>query len=374
MSSKSKDAASARHSLIDGSLKTIFVTGGAGFIGSAFLNLYVPRFPHLKFVNVDKLTYAGNLMNLEQVSAEPNYRFEKVDLADGESVRRLFHQYSPEAVIHFAAETHVDRSIADPKATFEANVVGTFNLLEACRSCWTDLQGKVFHHVSTDEVFGTLGDEGAFCEDTRYDPSSPYSASKAASDHLVRAWYRTFGLPVTLSNCSNNYGPRQFPEKLIPLMILNAAQQNRMPVYGSGSNVRDWLWVEDHCEAIWEIATRGALGETYNVGGNCERTNLEVVTQICDLVGQELGKPEGELRGLIQFVADRPGHDFRYAIDSSKIRRELGWAPNESFETGIERTVQWYLQNPGWVEQVRSGDYLHWIDSNYGSRNLISPL
>jgi dTDP-glucose 4,6-dehydratase len=348
--------------------KTVFVTGGAGFIGSNFLNLFVPRYPEITFVNLDKLTYAGNLSNLEPIRGATNSLFERVDIADSEEVAEVFARYEPDAVIHFAAESHVDRSILGPRAFIECNVLGTFNLLESCRKVWTNFDGKLFQHVSTDEVFGALGQEGYFREDTAYDPSSPYSSSKASSDHLARAWNRTYGLPVTISNCSNNYGPRQFPEKLIPLMVLNASEGKPLPVYGKGQNVRDWLFVDDHCEAVWEIATRGSIGETYNIGGNNELTNLEVVFKVCDLVGAALGKPEGQLRSLIQFVTDRPGHDFRYAIDASKLKRELGWGPTETFESGMAKTVAWYLVNHQWVDQVRSGEYRNWIDANYSFR------
>jgi dTDP-glucose 4,6-dehydratase len=348
--------------------KTVFVTGGAGFIGSNFLNLFVASNPEIQFVNLDKLTYAGNLGNLELIRSASNSHFEALDISDQAAVGAICEKYRPDAVIHFAAETHVDRSILNPRAFLESNVVGTFNLLEACRKIWTNFEGKLFHHVSTDEVFGALGQEGYFREDTPYDPSSPYSASKASSDHLVRAWNHTYGLPITISNCSNNYGPRQFPEKLIPLMILNAAEEKPLPVYGKGQNVRDWLFVDDHCRAIWEIVSRGAIGETYNVGGSNEVTNLDVVFKICDLVGDALNKPEGSLRSLIQFVTDRPGHDFRYAIDAGKIHRDLGWSPTETFESGMAKTVRWYLENTAWVDQVRSGEYRKWIDANYSFR------
>jgi dTDP-glucose 4,6-dehydratase len=270
-------------------------------------------------------------------------------------------------VVHFAAESHVDRSIAGPRAFVRTNVEGTFNLLEACRATWAKGQG-LFHHVSTDEVFGSLGDTGSFHEETRYDPSSPYSASKAASDHLVRAWHRTFGLPVRVSNCSNNYGPLQFPEKLIPLMILNLLERKPLPVYGEGLNVRDWLYVEDHCEAIWTIIQMGQNGRTYNIGGRSEQRNIDVVKKLCRLVAEETGGSESELLGLITKVPDRPGHDLRYAIDASRIEHELGWKPRETFESGMRKTVRWYLHNQEWIESVRTGEYRRWIDQNYGSR------
>jgi dTDP-glucose 4,6-dehydratase len=334
---------------------TVLVTGGAGFIGSAFLNLYVPAHPETQFVNLDKLGYAANLESLSSIEALPNYRLERLDLADLDGVRGLVDEIRPDRVFHFAAESHVDRSIAAPLEFVRSNVVGTVNLLEACRASGVER----FHHVSTDEVFGSLGDEGEFVETTPYDPSSPYSASKAASDHFVRAYARTFGMRVTITNCSNNYGPRQFPEKLIPLMILNALERKPLPVYGTGGNVRDWLYVDDHCHAIWEVAERGQPGETYCVGGDQERTNLEVVRAVCAAVGRD---PEE----LITYVKDRPGHDHRYAIDATKIREELGWRPTETFDTGLAKTVQWYLDNPGWVERVRSGAYREWMAAQYG--------
>ncbi len=345
--------------------QTILVTGGAGFIGSAFLNLLVPRHPEIRWVNLDKLGYAANPMNLAEIQDRDNYAFVRADIADAEQVERVFEEFKPDWVVHFAAESHVDRSIKDPGAFVRSNVVGTQNLLDAARARWSG-EGHVFHHVSTDEVYGSLGDEGKFVETTPYDPSSPYSASKAASDHLVRAYGRTFGLPVKITNCSNNYGPRQFPEKLIPLMILNAANGKPLPVYGTGGNVRDWLYVDDHCEAIWLVATQGAIGETYNVGGNNEETNLHVVKTLCRLVGEQSGK--GDLEGLITYVADRPGHDHRYAIDASKIERDLGWTPKETFDTGMAKTVRWYLENPEWVQSVETGAYRDWVESNYEGR------
>jgi dTDP-glucose 4,6-dehydratase len=347
---------------------TVLVTGGAGFIGSNWLNLMVPRFPACTFVNVDALTYAGNLASLEPIQNCLNYRFEHCDIRDREAVKRVWETFRPDTVVHFAAESHVDRSISGPTDFIETNVVGTLNLLEAFRAGFGGATSVRFHHISTDEVYGTLGAEGQFTEETRYDPSSPYSASKAASDHLVRAYHRTYGLPITITNCSNNYGPRQFPEKLMPLMILNAIEGKRLPVYGSGMNVRDWLYVDDHCEAIWEVLVNGVPGETYNIGGNSERTNLEVVHAICRVVANELGRSYESLVGQIEYVKDRPGHDFRYAIDASKIKAELGWKPTESFETGLQRTVSWYLANTNWIEQVRSGEYRRWIEQNYTQR------
>jgi dTDP-glucose 4,6-dehydratase len=345
----------------------ILVTGGAGFIGANFLNLLVPRHPEHLFVNLDALTYAANPASLAGLAGRPNYAFVHVDLVDFEAVRGVFAQYRPEVVIHFAAESHVDRSIAGPRPFLRTNIEGTFNLLEACRELWQPGEG-LLHHVSTDEVYGSLGAEGLFSEETKYDPSSPYSASKAASDHLVRAWGRTFGLPVKLTNCSNNYGPLQFPEKLIPLMIQNLLERKPLPVYGRGENVRDWLYVVDHCEAIWTVVQRGRVGETYNIGGRSEQKNLDVVKQLCAIVAEETGARAAELLDLVTYVKDRPGHDLRYAIDASKIERELGWRPQETFATGLRKTVRWYLANQQWVDSVRTGDYRTWIEQNYGGR------
>lgn len=345
----------------------IVVTGGAGFIGSNFLNLLVPRHPEHTFINVDALTYAANLKNLAGTDTSPNYTFERVDIADFDAVNALFEKYSPDLVVHFAAESHVDRSIKGPRAFVRANVEGTFNLLEACRAHWKPGEG-LFHHVSTDEVYGSLGPTGYFTEETRYDPSSPYSASKAASDHLVRAYARTFGLATKVTNCSNNYGPLQFPEKLIPLMISNLLERKPLPVYGKGENVRDWLYVTDHCEAIWTVIQRGKVGETYNIGGHNEVKNIDVVHKLIHIVAEETGADAEELRRLITYVTDRPGHDLRYAIDASKLARELDWKPKESFETGLRKTVRWYIDNRAWVEEVRSGEYRKWIEENYGAR------
>lgn len=346
----------------------ILVTGGAGFIGSNFLRMYVPGYPNHTFINLDKLTYAANPYNLKDLNGAKNYFFVRADIADFESVKAVFDRFAPDIVVHFAAESHVDRSILGPAEFIETNIVGTFNLLEACRFYWKDKEGKLFHHVSTDEVYGSLGNTGYFTEGSKYDPSSPYSASKASSDHLVRAYHRTYGLPVKITNCSNNYGPYQFPEKLIPLMILNALEGKPLPIYGTGENVRDWLYVEDHCRAIWLVIEKGRVGETYNVGGNNEWKNVDIVHKICDILGQELGKDAGEFEQLITFVADRPGHDLRYAIDSTKIREELGWKPQETFETGLRKTVQWYLNNEEWIESVRTGAYRKWLEENYGKR------
>jgi dTDP-glucose 4,6-dehydratase len=345
----------------------ILVTGGAGFIGANFLNLLVPRHPEHRFINLDALTYAANPHSLDGIARRPNYAFERADLCDLAGLQAVFARHQPDVVVHFAAESHVDRSISGPRAFVRTNVEGTLNLLEACRATWSKGQG-LFHHVSTDEVFGSLGATGFFHEGTRYDPSSPYSASKAASDHLVRAWHRTFELPVRVSNCSNNYGPLQFPEKLIPLMILNLLERKPLPVYGEGLNVRDWLYVEDHCEAIWTIIGAGQDGRTYNIGGRSEQRNIDVVKRLCQLVAEETGAPEAELLALICYVPDRPGHDLRYAIDCSRIELELGWRPRESFVSGLRKTVRWYLANRAWIDSVRTGEYRRWIEQNYGSR------
>ena len=340
--------------------RTVLVTGGAGFIGCNLVRLLLDDDPRLRVVNLDALTYAGHLANLRDVEAchGARYRFEHVDVRDPEQVRRVFTEHRPDTVIHLAAESHVDRSIDGPLDFIDTNVRGTANLLEAARAAWHDRTDVRFHHVSTDEVFGSLGPDGAFREDTPYDPSSPYSASKAASDHLVRAWYRTYGVPVTLSNCSNNYGPYQFPEKLIPLMIANAVAGRQLPVYGDGGNVRDWLFVEDHCRALDAVVRHGEVGRTYNVGGRSEMTNLEVVHTLCDLV-DEL-RPSGSdrsRRGLVSFVTDRPGHDRRYAIDAGRIERELGWSPAVSFADGLRRTVAWYLDHDDWCQEVTADRY-----------------
>ncbi len=341
---------------------TLLVTGGAGFIGSAVVRMLVGR-GDARVVNVDKLTYAGNLDSLEPVAGAPTYVFERVDICDDDAVRRLFDEYEPRAVLHLAAESHVDRSIDAPGAFIETNVVGTYTLLREALRYWKALGGERrdafrFLHISTDEVFGSLGATGHFDEETAYRPNSPYSASKAGSDHLVRAWHHTYGFPTLTSNCSNNYGPYQFPEKLIPLTILNALDGKPLPVYGRGENVRDWLYVDDHAEALLTILARGKPGETYCVGGRNERQNIDVVRIICALI-DELAPDAaiGPRERLIQFVSDRPGHDLRYAIDASKIERELGWVPSETFETGLRKTVMWYLQNRGWWERVRSGSY-----------------
>ena len=345
----------------------ILVTGGAGFIGANFLNLLVPRHPEHQFINLDALTYAANLRSLAPIARRPNYVFERADLCDFPAVQAVFARHKPDVVVHFAAESHVDRSISGPRAFIRTNVEGTLNLLEACRATWKPGEG-LFHHVSTDEVYGSLGATGLFHEESRYDPSSPYSASKASSDHLVRAWHRTFGIPVRVSNCSNNYGPLQFPEKLIPLMILNLLERQPLPVYGQGENVRDWLYVEDHCEAIWAIVQTGQNGRTYNIGGRSEQRNIDVVKKLCRIVAEETGASEADLLKLITYVTDRPGHDLRYAIDASRIENELGWRPRETFESGLRKTVRWYLANREWTESVRTGEYRKWIEQNYERR------
>ena len=346
----------------------ILVTGGCGFIGSNFLNLLVPRYPDYEFLNLDALTYAGNPLNLAAIQDLPNYHFQKLDLAKEGVTQQTVQEFHPDIIVHFAAESHVDRSIKGPRAFLESNVVATYNLLEAARQAWGDeLEGKVFHHVSTDEVYGELGDTGQFHETTPYAPSSPYSASKAASDHYVRAWHRTYGLPVKITNCSNNYGPYQFPEKLIPVMVMNAAEGKPLPVYGKGENVRDWLFVQDHCEAIWTVIQKGKVGETYNIGGNAEKKNIDVVHGICNAVARHVGKSSEEVTSLIEFVTDRPGHDFRYAMNIDKIHIELGWQPSVTFEQGLDQTVKWYLDNPTWIESIKSGDYLNWMKDHYGA-------
>jgi len=341
---------------------TILVTGGAGFIGSAVIR-HLLGATLATVVNVDKLTYAGNLESLASVSGSPAYRFEHVDICDGAAIKAVFARHRPTAVMHLAAESHVDRSIDGPGDFIQTNVFGTYTLLQAALAYWSGLDGPArsdfrFHHVSTDEVYGSLGETGLFHETTAYDPSSPYSASKAASDHLVQAWHRTYGLPTVISNCSNNYGPCQFPEKLIPLMILNGLAGKPLPVYGNGSNVRDWLYVDDHARALCTVIERGRVGETYNVGGNSERSNLQVVKAICALLDELAPLPGGAPHeSLLTFVQDRPGHDQRYAIDASKIQAELGWTPAESFDTGLRKTVRWYLDNEQWWRRVQDGSY-----------------
>ena len=345
--------------------KTILVTGGAGFIGSAVVR-YIIESTQDSVVNVDKLTYAGNLESLEFVEKNPRYAFEQVDICDSKALARVFEHHQPDAVMHLAAESHVDRSIDGPAAFIETNIVGTYTLLEAARAYWNSLNDERkaafrFHHISTDEVYGDLeGTDDLFTETTPYAPSSPYSASKASSDHLVRAWLRTYGLPTIVTNCSNNYGPFHFPEKLIPLMILNALDGKPLPVYGNGQQIRDWLFVEDHARALYKVVTEGKVGETYNIGGHNEKANIDVVRTICSLLEELVpNKPEGvaKYEDLITYVKDRPGHDVRYAIDAAKIGRELGWKPQETFESGIRKTVEWYLNNKKWWSRVLDGSY-----------------
>ncbi len=338
----------------------VVVTGGAGFIGSALIRFLIENTNH-EVINIDKLTYAGHLESLESVADSDRYSFEQVDICDGKEVEKVFEKYSPNVIMHLAAESHVDRSIDGSAEFIKTNIVGTHVLLESAKNYWLGLDKEVaesfrFLHVSTDEVYGSLGDNDLFTEETAYDPRSPYSSSKASSDHLARAWYHTYGLPVLITNCSNNYGPFQFPEKLIPVVILKALQGENIPVYGKGDNVRDWLFVDDHARALWRVIEQGKLGETYNIGGHNEKKNLDVVHTICDTL-DELVPKEAKYRNQISFVTDRPGHDFRYAIDASKIERELGWKPEETFETGIKNTIEWYLGNMDWVEAVTDKNY-----------------
>jgi dTDP-glucose 4,6-dehydratase len=352
--------------------KTIMITGGAGFIGSHVVRLFVNKYPDYLIVNADALTYAGNLENLKDVETAPNYRFERADITEGPRLAELFEQYQFDGVIHLAAESHVDRSIIDPLAFVKTNVLGTATLLHTCRKYWAqskdNMNGKRFYHVSTDEVYGSLGEEGFFLEETAYDPRSPYSASKAASDHFVMAWYHTYGLPVVMSNCSNNYGSYHFPEKLIPLMINNIKNSKPLPVYGKGENVRDWLFVDDHARAIDVIYHQGKTGDKYNVGGFNEWKNLDLIHLLCRIMDKKLGRPEGTSAKLITFVKDRPGHDLRYAIDATKLNKELGWKPSLQFEEGLEKTVDWYLQNEEWIKHVTSGDYQHYYEEQYARR------
>lgn len=351
-------------------MKNILVTGGCGFIGANFIHFLLTESGFGgRIINLDKLTYAGNPESLSEVeSMSPDrYVFIQADICDSQAVNDIFNTYEIDTVCHFAAESHVDRSITAPDAFIKTNILGTFILLEQARQNMSQL--KRFHHISTDEVYGSLGDTGLFIESTPYDPSSPYSASKAASDHLVRSYHRTYDLPITISNCSNNYGPYQFPEKLIPLMILNALDGKPLPVYGKGVNVRDWLYVRDHCIAIWTILQDGKNGETYNIGGESEIRNIDLVRILCGILDELLPPEDGHPRAdLITFVSDRPGHDLRYAIDCSKLKTELKWKPQESFETGVRKTIQWYLDHSEWVQHVISGDYLKWIDENYDRR------
>ncbi len=350
--------------------KTIIITGGAGFIGSHVVRLFVNKYPDYNIINLDKLTYAGNLENLKDIDKKSNYEFVKADIVDQIAINKIFEKYKPDAVIHLAAESHVDRSISNPTEFIFTNIVGTINLLNAARTVWgSDTINKLFYHVSTDEVYGSLGKEGLFYETTAYDPKSPYSASKASSDHLVRAYNHTFNLPVVISNCSNNYGPNQFPEKLIPLAINNIKNMKPIPIYGKGENVRDWLYVVDHANAIDKIFHDGKIGETYNIGGNNEWQNIDLIHKLCEVMDKKLNRKQGTSESLITFVKDRAGHDLRYAIDSSKLKNELGWEPSLQFEQGIVLTVDWYLNNNKWLENVVSGDYKMYYEQMYTNRN-----
>jgi dTDP-glucose 4,6-dehydratase len=350
-------------------MKKILITGGAGFIGSHVVRLFVNKYPEYQVTNLDSLTYAGNLENLRDIEHKPNYIFIKADISRENEIIPLFEESGFDGVIHLAAESHVDRSISNPKQFVYTNIIGTVNLLNAARHIWKGRSEDArFYHISTDEVYGSLGNEGRFVETTAYDPRSPYSASKASSDHLVRAYHHTFGLPIVISNCSNNYGPNQFPEKLIPLFIHNISNDKPLPVYGKGENVRDWLYVEDHAKAIDLIYHNGKNGETYNIGGNNEWKNIDLIRLVCKIMDRKLGKPPGTSGRLITFVKDRAGHDLRYAIDSSKLQHELGWKPSVTFEEGLEKTVEWYLQNESWLEHVTSGDYQRYYENQYMKR------
>jgi dTDP-glucose 4,6-dehydratase len=349
--------------------KTILITGGAGFIGSHVTRLFVIKYPQYRIVNGDALTYAGNLANLKDIESAPNYIFEKADITDDTRIKALFAQYKFDAVIHLAAESHVDRSIMDPLAFVRTNVLGTANLLHVAGDAWkNDFEGKLFYHVSTDEVYGSLGAEGFFTEETPYDPRSPYSASKASSDHFVMAWHHTYGMPVILSNCSNNYGSNHFPEKLVPLMINNILHNKPLPVYGKGENVRDWLFVDDHARAIDTIFHKGRVGEKYNIGGFNEWKNIDIVHLLCNVMDKKLGRAPGDSAKLITYVKDRPGHDLRYAIDATKLNKELGWTPSLQFAEGLEKTVDWYLSHQDWVKEVTSGDYQKYYTEQYSKR------
>jgi len=346
--------------------QTIIITGGAGFIGSHVVREFVNKYPHYTVVNLDALTYAGNLENLKDVDHLPNYKFEKTDICDAQAVLEVFKKHQPTGVIHLAAESHVDRSIADPSAFVMTNVIGTVNLLNAAREIWKDnYEGKRFHHVSTDEVFGALGSEGFFTEDTKYDPHSPYSASKAASDHFVRAYHDTYGMPMVLTNCSNNYGPNHFPEKLIPLCIHNIINNKPLPIYGDGKYTRDWLFVIDHAKAIDLVFHQGKNGDSYNVGGFNEWQNIDLVNELCQQMDAKLGREPGTSAQLITFVKDRPGHDLRYAIDANKINKELGWYPSVTFEQGLAKTIDWFMDNQEWLNNVTSGDYQKYYEGQY---------
>ena len=347
--------------------KTLLVTGGAGFIGSHLTRLFVTKYPDYKIVNLDKLTYAGNLENLKDIEHAANYEFVKGDITYMPFIKTLFEKHNFDGVLHCAAESHVDRSITDPLAFVNTNVIGTVTLLQVAKDSWKDkMDGKIFYHISTDEVYGSLGEEGFFMEETKYDPRSPYSASKASSDHFVRAYYHTYKLPVKISNCSNNYGPFHFPEKLIPLCIHNIINNKPLPIYGKGENIRDWLYVEDHVRAIDTIFHNGKIGETYNIGGHNEWTNIALVKELCKQMDEKLGREKGTNEKLITYVTDRAGHDLRYAIDATKLKDELGWLPSLQFEQGISKTIDWYLANTEWLQHVTSGNYQHYYEEMYG--------
>jgi dTDP-glucose 4,6-dehydratase len=349
-------------------MKKILITGGAGFIGCHVVKLFVNKYPDYKIYNLDALTYAGNLENLKDVEQSANYQFIKGDITDEQFINELFTEHGFDAVIHLAAESHVDRSILDPLSFVKTNVMGTAVLLNAAKRSWSDKAGKLFYHVSTDEVYGSLGETGFFTEETPYDPRSPYSASKASSDHLVSAYHHTYDLPVVISNCSNNYGSYQFPEKLLPLMINNIIHSKPLPVYGKGDNVRDWLWVDDHARAIDVVFHQGKLGETYNIGGFNEWKNLDIVHLLCEIMDEKLGREKGESAKLITFVKDRAGHDKRYAIDATKLNKELGWEPSLQFKEGMEKTIDWYLSNSEWIANVTSGSYKQYYNEQYVNR------
>lgn len=350
-------------------MKNILITGGAGFIGSHVVRLFANKYPNYTIVNLDALTYAGNLANLKDVEKKPNYHFEKADICDFGAILKIFEKYQIDGVIHLAAESHVDRSIKDPFTFAKTNVMGTLSMLQAAKHYWNgQWENKLFYHISTDEVYGSLSNEGFFLETTKYDPHSPYSASKASSDHFVRAFHDTFGMPVLVTNCSNNYGPYQFPEKLIPLFINNIRHNKPLPVYGKGENVRDWLFVEDHARAIDVIFHKGKIGDTYNIGGFNEWKNIDLIKVLIKVADRQLGRPEGASEKLITYVTDRAGHDLRYAIDSTKLKNELGWEPSLQFEEGIEKTIKWYLENQAWLDEVTSGDYQHYYEKMYANR------
>lgn len=349
--------------------KNILITGGAGFIGSHLTRLFVNKYPDYQIVNLDQLTYAGNLENLKDIEDKPNYTFIKGNIEDMELIQSLFDKYAFTGILHCAAESHVDRSISDPLAFVKTNVLGTVSLLQVAKENWKgSLEGKLFYHISTDEVYGSLGDEGFFVEETSYDPRSPYSASKASSDHFVRAFYHTYHLPIVISNCSNNYGPFHFPEKLIPLCIHNILNNQPLPIYGKGLNVRDWLYVEDHVRAIDLIFHKGNVGETYNIGGHNEWKNIDIIKELCKQMDKKLGREEGSSEKLITFVKDRAGHDLRYAIDATKLQRELGWEPSLQFEQGLSNTIDWYLSNEKWLNEVTSGNYQNYYKEQYEKR------